>query len=101
MGYAICLIPKVKKRLLYAQAVETVRCLDEGVVTDPADADIGSILGWGFCPFYGGVASYIDYVGAKRLEAECDDLADKHGERYRPPALLRNLARDGATLYPA
>ncbi len=91
----------VKRRLLHIQAIETLRCLEEGVLTRPEDADVGSILGWGFCPFYGGVASYIDYVGAKRLAAECDDLADKHGERYRPPALLRNLARDGATLYPA
>ena len=91
----------VKRRLLHIQAVETLRCMEDGVVTRPQDADVGSILGWGFCPFYGGIASYIDYIGAKRLEAECDELADRHGERYRPPALLRNLAREGGSLYPA
>lgn len=67
----------------------------------PEDADVGSILGWGFCPFYGGIASYIDIVGTKRLTLECDTLADAYGERFRPPALLRDLARDGQGLYPA
>ena len=94
-------LDSVKRRLLHIQAVETLRCMEEGIVTRPQDADVGSILGWGFCPFYGGVASYIDYVGAKRLESECDELADQHGERYRPPALLRKLAPEGGTLYPA
>lgn len=91
----------VKRRLLHIQAVETLRCMEEGVVTRPQDADVGSILGWGFCPFYGGIASYIDYIGAKRLESECDELAGKYGERYRPPALLRTLAREGGALYVA
>jgi len=94
-------LESVKRRLLHIQAVETLRCMEEGIVTRPQDADVGSILGWGFCPFYGGVASYIDYIGAKRLETECDELADRHGERYRPPALLRTLAREGGSLYPA
>ncbi|MGE3618187.1 MAG: 3-hydroxyacyl-CoA dehydrogenase NAD-binding domain-containing protein, partial [Gemmatimonadales bacterium] len=89
----------VKRRLLHIQAIETLRCLEEGIVTRPQDADVGSILGWGFCPFYGGVASYVDTVGAATLAAECDDLADRHGERFRPPALLRSLAAEGRTLY--
>ncbi|MBL8988280.1 MAG: 3-hydroxyacyl-CoA dehydrogenase, partial [Gemmatimonadetes bacterium] len=94
-------LEEAKRRLLHIQAIETLRCLEEGIVARPQDADVGSILGWGFCPFYGGIASYIDIVGAKRLETECDQLADQHGERFRPPALLRKLAKEGGALYPA
>lgn len=90
----------VKRRLLHIQAIETLRCLEEGIVQRPQDADVGSILGWGFCPFWGGVASYVDQVGAKRLEAECDELAARHGPRFAPPDLLRTLAREGRSLYP-
>lgn len=89
----------LKRRLLHIQAIETLRCMEEGVVTRPQDADVGSILGWGFCPFYGGIASYIDYVGANALETECDRLADRHGERFRPPALLRQMAKERRALY--
>jgi 3-hydroxyacyl-CoA dehydrogenase/enoyl-CoA hydratase/3-hydroxybutyryl-CoA epimerase len=89
----------IKRRLLHIQAIETLRCIEEGIVTRPQDADVGSILGWGFCPFYGGIASYIDLVGAKRLELECDELAARHGERFRPPALLRTMAQEGRSLY--
>ncbi|MEO8449923.1 MAG: 3-hydroxyacyl-CoA dehydrogenase NAD-binding domain-containing protein, partial [Gemmatimonadota bacterium] len=78
-------VDDVKRRLLHIQAVELLRCMEEGIVMRPQDADVGSILGWGFCPFYGGLASYVDYVGAKTLESECDDLAKKHGARFAPP----------------
>ncbi len=91
----------IQRRLLHIQAVETLRCMEEGIVTRPEDADVGSILGWGFCPFHGGVASYIDRIGTRRLTAECDALADQFGERFRPPALLRDLAREDRSLYPA
>jgi 3-hydroxyacyl-CoA dehydrogenase/enoyl-CoA hydratase/3-hydroxybutyryl-CoA epimerase len=87
--------------LIHIQAVETLRCLEEKIVTRPQDADVGSILGWGFCPFYGGVASYVDLIGPARLEAECDELASKFGARFTPPRLLRELAKEGRTLYAA
>ena len=89
----------MKRRLLHIQAIETLRCLEEGIVQRPQDADVGSILGWGFCPFHGGVASYIDLIGAKTLETECDALAQRFGSRFLPPELLRRMAREGATLY--
>jgi 3-hydroxyacyl-CoA dehydrogenase/enoyl-CoA hydratase/3-hydroxybutyryl-CoA epimerase len=89
----------VIRRLLHIQAIETLRCMEEGVVQRAQDADVGSILGWGFCPFYGGVASYVDFVGAKRLTAECDALAARHGPRFTPPALLRTMAESGESLY--
>jgi 3-hydroxyacyl-CoA dehydrogenase/enoyl-CoA hydratase/3-hydroxybutyryl-CoA epimerase len=93
-------VEMVERRLLHIQAVETLRCMEEGVVMRPQDADVGSILGWGFCPFYGGVASYVDIVGAKRLEAECDAFARSVGSRFEPPALLRTMAAKGTSFYP-
>jgi len=92
-------LESVKRRLLHIQAIETLRCIEEGIVQRPQDADVGSILGWGFCPFYGGVASYVDYLGPTRLLAECEQLASSHGARFDPPTLLRTLAREGRSLY--
>lgn len=83
------------ERLLTIQAVETIRCMDEGVVTHPADADIGSILGWGFAPFHGGVLSYADTVGLPELLARCEALAARHGDRFAPPEGLRARVAEG------
>jgi len=82
-------VEDVKKRLLNIMALETARCIEEGVVTDPADADVGSIFGWGFPPWTGGTASYIDTVGMAEFLAECDRMADAFGEHYRPSKWLR------------
>ncbi len=89
----------LKQRLLTIQAVETARCFAEGVITDPRDADVGSILAWGFAPYTGGVVSYMDSRGLKRFVAEADALADAYGERFRPNALLREMAEAGETFY--
>ncbi len=91
---------EVKTRLLYAQAIESVRCMDENVVTDPADADIGSIFGWGFPPYTGGVISFIETVGLKKFVAEADRLAKQYGPRFDVPASLRKKAEKGETYYP-
>ena len=88
-----------KKRLLYIQALETARCFEEGVITDPRDADIGSILGWGFAPYTGGTISLIDGLGVAKFVAECDALAQKYGERFKPNALLRDMAAKNETFY--
>jgi 3-hydroxyacyl-CoA dehydrogenase/enoyl-CoA hydratase/3-hydroxybutyryl-CoA epimerase len=90
---------ELKKRLLYIQALETARCFEEGVITDPRDADIGSILGWGFAPYTGGTISLIDGLGVAQFVAECDALAQKYGERFKPNALLRDMAAKGETFY--
>ncbi len=79
----------VRKRLLYVQALETARCMEEGVVDEPADADVGSILGWGFPPWTGGTLSLIDTVGLSRFVEECEQLASRHGPRFSPPDWLR------------
>ena len=84
----------VKKRLLYIQAVEAVRCLDENVVTSPADADIGSVLGWGFAPHTGGVISMVDTIGTSEFVAECDQMAQQVGKRFAPSERLRERAQN-------
>ncbi|WP_405228871.1 3-hydroxyacyl-CoA dehydrogenase NAD-binding domain-containing protein [Lentisalinibacter sediminis] len=93
-------VEEVKTRLLYIQALDTVRCMDEGVVTDPADADVGSIFGWGFPPYTGGTISLIETVGLKEFVAECDRMAEAYGERFKVPAMLREMAEKGETFYP-
>jgi 3-hydroxyacyl-CoA dehydrogenase / enoyl-CoA hydratase / 3-hydroxybutyryl-CoA epimerase len=89
----------VKQRLLYVQSVETARCLEEKVVLDPRDADVGAILGWGFPPFLGGTVSQMHSIGLDRFIAECDRLAQRHGDRFAPPRLLRDMAASGQAFY--
>ncbi len=89
----------LKQRLLVTQALEAARTVAEGVITDPREADVGSILGFGFAPFTGGVLSYIDFMGAQRFVELCRRLQEKHGDRFAPPALLLELAQSGGTFY--
>lgn len=89
----------VQERLMLIQSVETARCLQESVITDPRDADVGSIMGWGFPPARGGVIGQIDTMGVDVFVAACDRLAQTHGERFSPPQLLRSMAADGKAFY--
>ncbi|MEO7386090.1 MAG: 3-hydroxyacyl-CoA dehydrogenase NAD-binding domain-containing protein [Gammaproteobacteria bacterium] len=93
-------VEEVKKRLLYVQAVETARCLEERVVTEAADADVGSILGWGFPAWTGGTLSLIETVGLPQFVAECDRLAAAYGSRFRVPDSLRARAARNELFYP-
>jgi 3-hydroxyacyl-CoA dehydrogenase/enoyl-CoA hydratase/3-hydroxybutyryl-CoA epimerase len=93
------LIAELKTRLLYRQALEAARCVEESVVTDPRDGDVGAILGWGFAPYTGGPLSLIDTVGAKAFVATCDHFAKRLGERWMPCTLLREMAEKGETFY--
>jgi 3-hydroxyacyl-CoA dehydrogenase/enoyl-CoA hydratase/3-hydroxybutyryl-CoA epimerase len=86
-------------RLITVQAVETARCLDEGVVTDPRDADVGALLGWGFPAFRGGPVSHIHRMGVGAFIDLCDRLAAEHGRRFAPPALLRDMADKHTAFY--
>jgi len=88
-------ISEVKKRLLHFQALNAVKCLEEGIVTSPRDADIGSIFGWGFAPYSGGIISYIDFVGVKQFVADLDEMTKKYGSRFEPTAKLREMAAKG------
>ena len=92
-------IEELKQRLLVTQAVEAARTVEEGVVTDPREADVGSIIGFGFAPWSGGTLSYIDMMGAKKFVELCDRLTAKFGPRFAPPKLLRDMAAKGETFY--
>ncbi|MAU41173.1 MAG: 3-hydroxyacyl-CoA dehydrogenase [Kordiimonas sp.] len=91
---------EVRKRLLYRQTLEVIRCLEEDVVTRPEDADIGAILGWGFAPWTGGPLSMADNIGLDRFVAECDRMTALYGPAYSPTQRLRDMAKAGQTYYP-
>jgi 3-hydroxyacyl-CoA dehydrogenase/enoyl-CoA hydratase/3-hydroxybutyryl-CoA epimerase len=93
------LIEEIRTRLLYRQAVEAARCMAENVVTDPRQADVGAILGWGFAPWTGGPISLIDGVGLEAFVKTCDDLTRKYGPRFAPPQMLRDMAAKGESFY--
>ncbi len=81
----------VRKRLMYSQSLEAARCVAEGIVST-RDADVGSLLGWGFPAVLGGAISHIDMVGAARFVAECDRMAKRYGQRFEAPQALRDMA---------
>jgi 3-hydroxyacyl-CoA dehydrogenase/enoyl-CoA hydratase/3-hydroxybutyryl-CoA epimerase len=90
---------ELKQRLLAIQALETARCVEEGVIRDVREADVGSILGFGFAPFTGGTLSYIDMMGTKSFVELCKGLERSHGARFVPPKLLIDMAEKGDTFY--
>ncbi|GAA0293995.1 3-hydroxyacyl-CoA dehydrogenase NAD-binding domain-containing protein [Rhodovulum strictum] len=92
-------LSEVQHRLLFAQVLEAVRALEQGILTDIREGDVGAILGWGFAPWSGGPFSWLDMIGAGRAVEICADLAARHGPRFAPPALLREMAERDETFY--
>jgi 3-hydroxyacyl-CoA dehydrogenase/enoyl-CoA hydratase/3-hydroxybutyryl-CoA epimerase len=90
----------VVERLMLIQSIETVRCLEEGVLTSPADADVGAILGWGYPPFRGGPIGQIQTMGVAKFVAACDRLAEQCGERFRPTDSLLKKSTEGSQFFP-
>jgi 3-hydroxyacyl-CoA dehydrogenase/enoyl-CoA hydratase/3-hydroxybutyryl-CoA epimerase len=84
---------------MMAQVLEAVRALDEGVLTDIREGDVGAILGWGFAPWSGGPFSWLDMIGAGQAAAICDRLEAAHGPRFHAPVMLREMATKGGTFY--
>ncbi|MGM8872307.1 3-hydroxyacyl-CoA dehydrogenase NAD-binding domain-containing protein [Psychrobacter sp. 2Y5] len=82
-------------RLLYVQANETAKCLEENVVRTVADANIGSIFGWGFAPNQGGTLQFINSVGVDKFVARSRELAQKYGARFEPAQILVDMATSG------
>ena len=82
-------------RMLIVQALDTVRCVEEGVLRSVADANIGSIFGWGFSPFNGGTLQFINGYGLKNLIERAKQLEAKYGERFSVPKLLQDKADKG------
>jgi 3-hydroxyacyl-CoA dehydrogenase/enoyl-CoA hydratase/3-hydroxybutyryl-CoA epimerase len=92
-------VQELEQRLLIIQSLETARCVEEGVITDVREADVGSILGFGFAPFSGGTLSYIDMMGSKSFVELCRRLEGKHGARFAPSKLLNEMAISAETFY--
>jgi 3-hydroxyacyl-CoA dehydrogenase/enoyl-CoA hydratase/3-hydroxybutyryl-CoA epimerase len=85
-------------RLMFAQASEAARCLDEGVLRSVADGNIGSIFGWGFAPFHGGALQFIDAYGPAQFVARARELAARHGTRFEPAPNIVRAAQEGRPL---
>ncbi|MCC6001029.1 MAG: enoyl-CoA hydratase/isomerase family protein [Pararhodobacter sp.] len=94
-------LEEVKNRLILPQVLEAVRALEEGVLEDIREGDVGAILGWGFAPWSGGPFGWIDIKGAANVVALCDDLEARFGPRYKAPQMLRDMAARGDTFYGA
>ena len=92
-------LTEVQHRLMFVQALEAVRALEQGVLTDIREGDVGAILGWGFAPWTGGPFGWLDMLGAERVVELADKLAAEHGDRFAPPALLRDMAARGESFY--
>ncbi len=92
-------VNELKQRFLVVQAVEAARTFEEHVVTDVREADVGSILGFGFAPFTGGTLSYIDMMGTKAFVALCRKFEAKFGARFKPGKLLVEMAEKGESFY--
>ncbi|WP_417624606.1 3-hydroxyacyl-CoA dehydrogenase NAD-binding domain-containing protein [Paremcibacter congregatus] len=90
---------EVTKRLFYRQALEVIRCYEEGVLLAPEDADIGAIFGWGFAPWTGGPLSMVDTIGVQKFTAECQALAERFGPNFTPPKMLLDKAEKGENFY--
>lgn len=92
-------LTEVKHRLMMSQVLEAVRALEEGVLEDIREGDVGAILAWGFAPWSGGPFSWLDMLGAPYAAEVCDQLTEKFGDRFTTPALLREMAESGEGFY--
>lgn len=92
-------VEELKQRFLFTIALEASRVMEEGIVTDPREADVGSILAFGFAPYTGGALSYIDGIGAKAFVKRAKDLQKRYGAQFKAPKLLVEMAEKGETFY--
>jgi 3-hydroxyacyl-CoA dehydrogenase/enoyl-CoA hydratase/3-hydroxybutyryl-CoA epimerase len=92
-------VAELKERFLTVIALEAARVMEEGIVTDPREADVGSILAFGFAPYTGGTLSYIDGMGAAHFVKRAKALQKKYGAQYKAPKLLEQMAASGETFY--
>jgi 3-hydroxyacyl-CoA dehydrogenase/enoyl-CoA hydratase/3-hydroxybutyryl-CoA epimerase len=91
---------EIVERCVFQMLNETARCMAEGIITDPADVDIGVIFGFGFPPFRGGLLREADRLGLATVVERLDAYAVRYGERLAPAPLLREKARRGEVFYP-
>jgi len=89
----------IAERCVYMMLNEAMRCLDEGIIRNARDGDIGSIFGIGFPPFLGGPFQYIDKLGADKVVVKLNTWANEYGERFKPCDALINMAEQGSKCY--
>jgi 3-hydroxyacyl-CoA dehydrogenase/enoyl-CoA hydratase/3-hydroxybutyryl-CoA epimerase len=89
----------VQHRLMFSQCLEAVRALEEGVLMDIREGDVGAILGWGFAPWSGGPLSWLDMLGSAYAAGRCDELEEMFGQRFKCPDLLREMAAKNQSFY--
>ncbi len=96
-------IPKeeIQRRCSLAMVNEAARCVEEGIVRQPRDGDIGAVFGIGFPPFRGGPYRHIDAVGVAEVVRQLEALNAQHAGRFTPCALLVKMAHEGRRFYPA
>jgi len=82
-------------RMMFIQAIEAARCYEDKVVVSVAEANIGSIFGWGFAPFKGGVLQFINDYGVNPFIKKSKELAETYGQRFDPPQILLKMAENG------
>ncbi|HWK66055.1 MAG TPA: 3-hydroxyacyl-CoA dehydrogenase NAD-binding domain-containing protein [Rhizobiaceae bacterium] len=92
-------VEELKQRFLYTIALEASRVMEEGIVTDPREADVGSILAFGFAPYTGGALSYVDGIGAKKFVKRAKELQKRYGPQFKAPKLLLDMAEKGESFY--
>jgi 3-hydroxyacyl-CoA dehydrogenase/enoyl-CoA hydratase/3-hydroxybutyryl-CoA epimerase len=92
-------LSEIQNRLLFAQTLEAVRAIEDDVLLDIREGDVGAILGWGFAPWSGGPLSWLDMVGTPWAAETTNALAAKHGDRFKAPALLEDMAAKNQSFY--
>jgi 3-hydroxyacyl-CoA dehydrogenase / enoyl-CoA hydratase / 3-hydroxybutyryl-CoA epimerase len=92
-------VKELEDRFLFTVALEAARCMAEGIVADPREADVGSILGFGFAPYTGGALSFIDGMGVNAFVKRARELREKYGPRFEPGEKLVQMAERGETFY--
>ena len=89
----------VQHRLMFVQALEAVRALEEGVLMDIREGDVGAILGWGFAPWSGGPLSWLDILGTPYAAERCQELCETYGPRFECPPLLADMGKNNEAFY--
>ncbi len=92
-------VETVRQRYIFVQCLEAARCLEQGVLTDVRDGDVGVIMAVGFPAFTGGPFTYIDNYGLAEFVRDADALSARYGERFEPPKLLRDMVAAGRSFY--
>jgi 3-hydroxyacyl-CoA dehydrogenase/enoyl-CoA hydratase/3-hydroxybutyryl-CoA epimerase len=92
-------VEELKKRFLVVIALEAARVMEEGILIDPREADVGSILAFGFAPYTGGALSYIDGMGAEEFVELAKRLRKRYGVEFKAPKLLLDMADKGESFY--